>query len=107
MAARQPSLMPDFLHTLRKFCRSKHGRVGELADYLGVAQPHVSAWLTGKQEPSGENTLQVQAWLAGLSSKEPSRRRTGATRVMPRHPEAASASEPADAAADELPVWLL
>lgn len=96
--------MPDFLQTLKKFCRSKHGRVGELADFLGVAQPHVSAWLTGKQEPSGENTLQVQAWLAGFSSKEPASRRTRAT-TAPRLPEAASASGPADAA--ELPVWLL
>lgn len=104
MAVRQPPLMPDFLETLRSFCRAKHGRVGELADYLGVAQPHVSAWLAGKQEPSGENTLQVQAWLARPLSGEPPRRRSRAA-SKPRAPQVSSTGLPADA--EELAVWLL
>jgi len=35
----------------------------ELAGVLGVVQPQLSAWLTRRIEPSGEVTLQIQAWL--------------------------------------------
>ncbi len=96
--------MPDFLQTLRSYCRAKQGRVGELAEYLGVAQPHVSAWLTGKQEPSGENTLQVQAWLACASRGKPVRSRSRAAN-RPHVSRVSSTGVPADA--EELPVWLL
>lgn len=95
--------MPSFISEVATFCRAKHGRVTQLADHLGIAQPHVSAWLTGRQEPSGEHTLRIQAWLASQTSergvesapvtKRPSRRI--------ERPSAPASSE------EEVPVWLL
>lgn len=87
-------LMQAFIADLAKFCRAKHGRVTELSQHLGVAQPHVSAWLTGKQEPSGEHTLRIQAWLARV------KRPAGRAQIA-REPESGKN------APDEPPVWLL
>lgn len=75
-------LMPEFLKRLRMFCRAERGRVSALAKFLGVAQPHVSAWLTGQQQPSGEYTLRIQQWMETTPPK---------TESLP----------------DETPVWLL
>lgn len=62
-------LMPEFLERLRQFCRAERGRVTALAEFLGVAQPHVSAWLAGKQQPSGEYTLQIQRWMDSVPTR--------------------------------------
>jgi DNA-binding transcriptional regulator YdaS (Cro superfamily) len=87
--------MPEFISALAHFCRARHGRVSELAAHLGIAQPHVSAWLTGRQQPSGEHTLQIQAWLAAQRDEaEP-------VRPSRRPPAAPSAPE------ESPPVWLL
>lgn len=93
-ASKDGRLMDVFIADLAKFCRAKHGRVSELALYLGVAQPHVSAWLTGKQEPSGEHTLRIQIWLS-----------TG--KAVARRARAKSVDEPQVAESAEPPVWLL
>jgi len=83
--------MPVFVRELREFCRAERGRVSQLADHLGIAQPHVSAWLSGKQEPSGEHTLRIQAWLA-----------------RERRTSAPAAAEPAtENNQTDLPSWLL
>ena len=87
-------LMQAFITDLAKFCRAKHGRVTELSQHLGVAQPHVSAWLTGKQEPSGEHTLRIQSWLSQVKRTAV---RTKATRAV-----VSNATAP-----EEPPVWLL
>ncbi len=102
--AKPGPLMPEFLATLREFCRAERGRVNALARHLGVAQPHVSAWLTGRQEPSGENTLRMQQWLAQGAM------RTASVSLATRH-ERRTAKKSRDKErtlpADELPVWLL
>jgi DNA-binding transcriptional regulator YdaS (Cro superfamily) len=87
-------MMDAFITDLVKFCRAKHGRVTELSQHLGVAQPHVSAWLTGKQEPSGEHTLRIQSWLSRVKRTAV---RTKATRAEVR----------GSTAPEEPPVWLL
>lgn len=57
------SLMPGFIADLADFLHAKRGRISSLARYLGTHQQHVSAWVANKQEPSGENVLQIMAWL--------------------------------------------
>ncbi len=95
--------MPKFLAEVQNFCKAKRGRVSELAQYLGVAQPHVSAWLTGRQEPSGENTLQMQKWMAQTSSPTKHPTSPWRKRQTPRH----TATPPQHHQPEETPVWLL
>jgi transcriptional regulator with XRE-family HTH domain len=57
------SLMPGFVADLAVFLHAKRGRITALARHLGTHQQHVSAWLANKQEPSGENVLQIMQWL--------------------------------------------
>ena len=57
-------LLAALLDEVQEFCRARRGRVVALAAALGVAQQQCSAWLARKFEPSGEVTLQIQAWLA-------------------------------------------
>ena len=57
------SLMPGFIANLADFLHAKRGRISSLARHLGTHQQHVSAWLANKQEPSGENVLQIMQWL--------------------------------------------
>jgi hypothetical protein len=103
-----PARMPEFLAGLARFCRAEHGRVSRLAADLGIAQPHVSAWLTGRQAPSGEYVLQIQAWLA---RHEGSRRRPRSTGVSPveidANGETSVLPDVQKSAAEEIPVWLL
>lgn len=56
-------LLAALLDDVQEFCKARRGRVVALADVLGVAQSQCSAWLSRKFEPSGEVTLQIQAWL--------------------------------------------
>lgn len=39
------------------------GAKADLARFLGVKPPQLSAWLSGKKEPGGEVTLTLQAWV--------------------------------------------
>jgi transcriptional regulator with XRE-family HTH domain len=48
---------------LHAFCKARKGRVNTLAADLQVAQPTISAWLNGHQEPGGEATLRMVQWL--------------------------------------------
>ena len=93
-ASKENRLMDVFIADLAKFCRAKHGRVTELAQHLGVAQPHVSAWLTGKQEPSGEHTLRIQVWLS-------------TSKAVAGRARANRGGEPKVTESAEPPVWLL
>jgi hypothetical protein len=103
-ASSRVPLMSGFLSELAAFCRAEHGRVSRLAEDLGIAQPHVSAWLTGKQAPSGEYTLQIQAWLARQGGSSGRSRRTGRP-----HPRKTTSMSPEDQElrTDGIPVWLL
>jgi len=70
------SLMPGFIADLADFLHAKRGRISSLARYLGTHQQHVSAWAANKQEPSGENVLQIMQWLEverGQGRTEPER----------------------------------
>jgi len=55
---------------LHAFCKARKGRVNVLAADLQTAQPTISAWLNGKQEPGGEATLQMQQWLERAKAAE-------------------------------------
>ena len=57
-------LLDALLDEVQAFCAARRGRVVALADALGVVQPQASAWLARRFVPSGEATLQIQAWLA-------------------------------------------
>lgn len=95
-------LMPVLIADLAKFCRGRHGRVTRLAEHLGIAQPHVSAWLSGRQEPSGEHTLRIQAWLAA----ERRRDERGGPKAAGK-PRKAGPTATAEVPSEEVPVWLL
>jgi len=41
----------------------RHGMKSALARFLGVPQPCVSDWLSGKREPGGETTLRLLRWV--------------------------------------------
>jgi len=99
---RETRLMPGLIADLAKFCRGRHGRVTRLAEHLGIAQPHVSAWLSGRQEPSGEHTLRIQAWLATERGRS-----EGGRRKSPGKPQKAVAAATAEVPPEEVPVWLL
>jgi predicted XRE-type DNA-binding protein len=45
------------------------GMKGKLAKALGVPQPRVSEWLSGKTEPGGETTLRLLAWATAHEDK--------------------------------------
>jgi transcriptional regulator with XRE-family HTH domain len=70
MRKKPDPLLPALLADVAAFCQARHGRVSELADALGVLQPQVSAWLAGRKEPSGETTLQMQAWFGRMRLAE-------------------------------------
>ena len=63
MSEQPTPLLPVLLADLHAFCKARKGRVNALAATLGTAQPTVSDWLRGVQEPGGEATLQMAAWL--------------------------------------------
>jgi transcriptional regulator with XRE-family HTH domain len=100
---REKRLMPGLIADLAKFCRGRHGRVTRLAEHLGIAQPHVSAWLTGRQEPSGEHTLRIQAWLAAERRRDDE----DGGRKAAGKPRKAGRIATAEVPPEEVPVWLL
>ena len=63
-------LLDALLDEVQAFCAARRGRVVALADSLGVVQPQASAWLARRFVPSGEATLQMQAWLAAERAAE-------------------------------------
>lgn len=70
MTDKPAALLPVLLADLRTFTKARKGRVNALAAALGTAQPTVSAWLNGHQEPGGEATLQLAAWLERAKAAE-------------------------------------
>ena len=63
MSEQPAPLLPVFMGELHAFCKARKGRVNTLAADLQVAQPTISAWLNGHQEPGGEATLRMVQWL--------------------------------------------
>jgi len=70
MTDKPAPLLPALLAELRAFAKAKKGRINALAAELGTAQPTVSAWLNGHQEPGGESVLQLAAWLDRAKAAE-------------------------------------
>jgi transcriptional regulator with XRE-family HTH domain len=67
----QPApLLPVLMGELHAFCKARKGRVNALAAALQTAQPTISAWINGRQEPSGEATLRMQQWLERAKAAE-------------------------------------
>ncbi len=68
---KQPApLLPVLMGELHAFCKARKGRVNTLAADLQTAQPTISAWINGKQEPGGEATLRMQQWLERAKAAE-------------------------------------
>ena len=70
MSEQPAPLLPVFMGELHAFCKARKGRVNTLAADLQVAQPTISAWLNGHQEPGGEATLRMQQWLDSAKDAE-------------------------------------
>jgi len=51
------------LEKINAFCRERHGRLKELALYLGVKPPSVSRYLSGGSTPSPEKLELMTAWM--------------------------------------------
>jgi hypothetical protein len=67
----QPApLLPVLMGELHAFCKARKGRVNALAADLQTAQPTISNWLRGVQEPGGEATLRMQQWLERAKTAE-------------------------------------
>jgi hypothetical protein len=52
------------LEEVRAYCREKHGRRSQLARYLGLTPQKVTDILNARQQPTGEQALAMQEWLA-------------------------------------------
>jgi hypothetical protein len=63
-------LLPVLMGELHAFCKARKGRVNTLAADLQTAQPTISNWLRGVQEPGGEATLRMQQWLERAKAAE-------------------------------------
>ncbi len=57
----------QLLESLRSHCEPRRGSKAALARHLGVRPHMVSEWLAGTQ-PSAENALGIQEWLAQQSA---------------------------------------
>lgn len=95
MTSPESSLIDALLDDLQSFCAARRGRVVALADALGVVQPQVSAWLARRFLPSGEATLQMQAWLARERAAE-AREHASKPTAPPRLAAALKAAKRAD-----------
>lgn len=56
------AVLPKLIHRLKRATEAR-GKKSELADWLGVHRQMVTDWLSGKQEPGGENTLRLLHWV--------------------------------------------
>jgi DNA-binding phage protein len=59
-----PSRIQDILDELREWCDREHGQHSMIAKVIGVAPETVTKWLSGEQEPTLEQVLLVQEFLA-------------------------------------------
>lgn len=84
---------PALRAELRAFADARRGRIGELAGFLGVARPQVSAWLAGTVEPGAEVALGMLAWL-GESRAAESKARADAVASAPARLAAALSKAP-------------
>jgi len=55
-------ILPTLIERLR-LATKERGRKAELALWLGVSPQKVTDWLSGRIEPSGENTLRLLKWV--------------------------------------------
>ncbi len=62
------SEVTKLLDRVRK-AASEPGKKSALAEFLGVARPRVSEWLSGRQEPGGETTLRLLQWVEREESR--------------------------------------
>lgn len=67
-----------------KRATSQYGMKGKLADQLGVPQSRVSEWLSGKNEPGGETTLRLLAWVTEVETQQPKSPGRASTRPEPK-----------------------
>ena len=58
---------------INDFCRAKHGRLSELADFLGVKPPSVSRYLSGTSTPDPEKVKLMTVWMEQEILKESER----------------------------------
>jgi transcriptional regulator with XRE-family HTH domain len=66
-----PSKLEALLKETKAWCAQKHGRQAQLARALGVHRYTVNLWLRGKQKPTAESVLQLEAFMKGRKNTEP------------------------------------
>ena len=64
-------MIPTLLERLRRATASR-GRKTDLAGVLGVPPQRVNGWLSGSNEPGGETTLRLLAWVTAEEAKQKS-----------------------------------
>ncbi|KAF0093420.1 MAG: hypothetical protein E1N59_2821 [Puniceicoccaceae bacterium 5H] len=53
----------DLRQALHEFCKSKRGRVSELAEAIGYPRNRVTRWLNGEMEPAFTPGWKMLNWL--------------------------------------------
>jgi transcriptional regulator with XRE-family HTH domain len=64
-----PPRTRKFLEDLRTFCDGKYGRRSKLARFLGTDRQTITNLLSGRQNPTGEQVLAIQEFLAQEKNK--------------------------------------
>ncbi len=63
-------MWPPLREALLTFCQAQRGREAALVRHLGVAQPTLSNWLHGRQEPGAEAVLQLREWMQAEARRD-------------------------------------
>jgi transcriptional regulator with XRE-family HTH domain len=67
-----PSSIQEVLDALKEWCGREHGQQSVVANVIGVSPEAVTKWLSGEQEPTSEQILLVQEFLAKQKNWEKS-----------------------------------
>jgi len=64
-----PPRTQKLIAALRSWCDERYGRRSEIGRTLGVGLQVITNWFAGRQEPTGEQALAVQEFLARQKSR--------------------------------------
>jgi len=67
-----PSRIQEILDALRQWCDREDGQRSTIAKVIGVSPEAVTHWLSGEEQPTSEQILLVQEFLAKQKNWEKS-----------------------------------
>jgi transcriptional regulator with XRE-family HTH domain len=59
-----PPRTQKLLDELRAYCDKQRGRRTEIAKLIGIKRQSITDWFSGRQQPTAEQILEVQEFLA-------------------------------------------